>query len=129
MLGRIHSVVIWTDDVRRLTPFYTEKLGLEAEMEGDDFVVFNNPQGGTQLALGRHSKTHGPAREPDRIMVNFNVNDITRTYEKLSSAGVEFTRPPSPEMDGFTLATFRDPDGNTLQLFESPNSRGDRRYR
>jgi catechol 2,3-dioxygenase-like lactoylglutathione lyase family enzyme len=33
------------------------------------------------------------------------------------AAGVVFERPPEREDWGGTVATFHDPDGNTLQLF------------
>jgi predicted enzyme related to lactoylglutathione lyase len=123
MLGTVHSVIIWTDDLSRLTPFYRDKLGLTAEMEGDEFTVFTAASpGGTQIALGRHSDVSGRSKEPQRIMVNFLVQDCQKDYEGLRGRGVEFSRTPSVDQDdGFLIATFQDPDGNTLQLFQPPS--------
>lgn len=116
MVTGIHSVLIWTDDVNRLLPFYRDVLGLHPEMESDGFVVFQASTGG-QLALGTHSEVEGRSRDPYRVMVDFEVDDCQAEYERLSGHGVEFVRPPSRDGDA-TIATFRDPDGNMLQLFQ-----------
>jgi predicted enzyme related to lactoylglutathione lyase len=118
MLGRIHSVVIWTDDLNRLTPFYRDRLGMKTQMEDAAFVVFEAPGGAPQLALGAHSEVKGASREPNRVMVDFAVDDCQAEYDRLSKAGVEFSRPPSQDPGGVIIATFHDPDGNTLQLFQ-----------
>lgn len=116
MLKGIHSVMIWTEDLGRLAPFYRDVLGLEQQMEGDEFAVFLS--GGAQLAIGRHNGVQGKSRDPNRVMVNFRVDDCQSAYERLRGRGVEFIRPPSKETDGLTIATFADPDGNLLQLFQ-----------
>lgn len=116
MLAGIHSVLIWTEDVNHLLPFYRDVLGLRPEMESDGFVIFQASVG-AQLALGAHSEVQGRSRDPYRVMVDFEVDDCQVEYERLSREGVEFIRPPSKE-NGTIIATFRDPDGNLLQLFQ-----------
>jgi predicted enzyme related to lactoylglutathione lyase len=116
MLTGIHSVLIWTEDVNRLLPFYRDVLGLKPEMEAEGFVIFQASTG-AQLALGAHSEVEGRSRDPYRVMVDFQVDDCQATYERLSKQGVEFMRAPSKE-DGVIIATLRDPDGNVLQLFQ-----------
>lgn len=122
MVGTIHSVAIWTDDVRRLGAFYRDKLGLTVEVDSDEFMVFAAPEpGATQLAIGKHSEVSGTSKEPFRIMVDFLVSDCQAAFEELRAKGVEFTREPSIDPgDGFVIATFKDPDGNTLQLLQPP---------
>ncbi|MBI1885623.1 MAG: VOC family protein [Chloroflexi bacterium] len=115
MLAKVHSVLIWTEDLHRLVPFYRDVLGLKPQMEAEGFVVFGSE--GAQVVIGVHSEVHGRSRDPNRIMVNFAVEDCQAVYERLKGQGVEFIRPPSKE-DGITIATLRDPDGNVLQLFQ-----------
>ena len=117
MLTGIHSVVIWTEDVSRLLPFYRDVLGLKPEMETAGFVVFE-ASSGAALALGTHSEVKGCSRDPYRVMVDLNVDDCQAEYERLSKQGVEFVRTPSDEGDGAVIATLLDPDGNVLQLFQ-----------
>lgn len=108
--------MIGTDDLQRLAPFYRDVLGLSAEMESDEFVVLGG-SGGPQLAIGTHSEVKGRSQDPNRVMVDFAVDDCQAEYERLSAKGVEFVREPSQDQ-GFIVATFQDPDGNLLQLFQ-----------
>ncbi len=109
------SVLIWTDDVERLVAFYRDTLGLPASMQ-EGFAIFDI--GGKQaLAIGKHSEVSGKTKEPYRVMVNLTVADIQAEYERMKGKGVQFMRPPEQDM-GVKIATFQDPDGNTLQLFQ-----------
>jgi len=115
MLSALHSVLIWTEDVPGLLPFYRDILGLKTLVETEEFAVF--PLNGIGLRIGKHSEVRGPARDPHRVMVNFRVEDCQAEYERLAKQGVEFVRPPSPDAIHI-VATFRDPDGNILQLMQ-----------
>ncbi len=117
MLKGIHSVLIWTEDLQRILPFYRDVLGLKPQMENDQFVVFESSSGAA-LAIGAHSDVKGRSRDPKRVMVDFNVDDCQAEYERLRGHGVDFIRAPSKE-DGAIIATFSDPDGNILQLFQT----------
>jgi len=113
MLSGLHSVLIWSEDVQRLLPFYRDVLGLKPLVETDQFAVF--PAVG--LRIGTHSEVRGLARDPNRVMLNFRVDDCQLEYERLANQGVEFIRPPSPDAI-HVVATFHDPDGNVLQLMQ-----------
>ena len=116
MALKIHSVMIGTEDLPRLAAFYRDVVGLKPEMEDTNFVVFAG-EGGAQLALGVHSEVKGRAKDPDRVIVDFQVDDCQAEYARLNAKGVEFARPPSQDQ-GAIIATFADPDGNLLQLFQ-----------
>ena len=115
MLTKLHSVLIWSEDVSRLVPFYRDVLGLRPAAETEGFVVFI--LNGAGLAIGTHSDVQGPSRDPNRVMVNLRVDDCQAEYERLSAQGVEFIRPPTKDAIHI-IATFHDPDGNVLQLLE-----------
>jgi predicted enzyme related to lactoylglutathione lyase len=120
MIKGVHSTFIWTEDLPGLLSFYRDTLGLETDMEAEGFVMFKAASG-AQLGLGAHSEVKGKSKEPVRVMVNFTVDDCQAEYERLSGKGVMFVKEPEVQPgDGGNLATFVDPDGNTLQLFESP---------
>jgi catechol 2,3-dioxygenase-like lactoylglutathione lyase family enzyme len=120
VLGEIAGVMIFTDDVSRLVSFYRDKLGLTVAEDNGKSVMFATPQpGGTQLAIESHSEVSGRSKEPDRIMINLRVEDCRKLYGELKNRGVEFAAEPYEDPDGaYVVATFRDPDGNTLQLVE-----------
>jgi predicted enzyme related to lactoylglutathione lyase len=120
MIKGVNSILIWTEDLKKLAPFYRDTLGLKATDMGDEFAVFEIG-GVQQLALGVHSEVKGKSKEPNRVMINLDVDDVNSEYERLKVKGVEFVRPPSPEPadQALIIATLQDPDGNTLQLFQS----------
>ena len=111
----MHSVLIWSEDVKRLVPFYRDVLGLKPQMESEGFTVFL--LNGTGLAIGTHSEVQGRSRDPNRMMVNLRVDDCRAEYERLSKQGVAFSRTPTEDAIHI-IATFNDPDGNVLQLLE-----------
>ncbi len=118
MIKGVHSAIIWTGDLARLTAFYRDTVGLKPEMETPEFVAFAGE--GAQLCLGKHSEVSGASREPYRVMLDLTVDDCQAEYDRLRARGVDFARAPSREGDGgFIIATFQDPDGNTLQLFQA----------
>jgi len=45
----------------------------------------------------------------------FECSDLNATYEEPKSRGVEFTRPPTKEPDGYE-AVFKDDSGNWFSL-------------
>ena len=117
MIEDVVGVIFWTDNLQEMTRFYEELLKLPVHSRSPDFVAFQiRPW--MRLSIGRHSQVHGPARDPHRIMVNLQVSDIRSAYEELTRGGVPFVRPPEPEEWGGLVATFQDPDGNLLQLFQ-----------
>lgn len=115
MITKVHSILIWSEDVKRLVPFYRDVLGLRPQAETEGFVVFI--LNGAGLAIGTHSEVRGRSQEPNRVMVNLRVDDCQGEYERLSKRGVEFIRTPTKDAIHI-IATFADPDGNVLQLLE-----------
>src|SRR3989304_1963576 len=93
MIKKLHSVVIWTEELGRLVPFYRDVLGLQQEMDTPEFAMFAS-EDGPQLAIGTHSEVHGRSGDPYRVMVDFQVDDCQAEYERLKGQGVEFIRPP-----------------------------------
>lgn len=102
-----------------MTAFYRDVLGLAPHSVRADGAQFK--WGAIRLTLASHSIVHGANSEPFRIMINLLVTDIHAVADRLRSKGVSFIRPPSRERWGW-LATFHDPDGNTLQLLQNDRS-------
>jgi len=114
------GVLIWTEAARfeAMARFYRETLGLAPRSSRSDFINFD--WGSMRLSISVHDRVHGAARDPLRIMINLLVEDIRATHTGLIGAGVAFSRPPEQEDWGGWVASFADPDGNTLQLMELP---------
>ena len=121
MIEGVIGVIIWTDDLDGMVEFYRETLGLTPHSVRPNFVAFK--WGEMRLSIGTHDEVSGKTSEPYRIMVNLGVDDIQKVHGTLLGRGVKFDRDPEQEHWGGWVATFRDPDGNILQLLEQPPER------
>jgi len=119
MITGLGGSTIWTSDLNNLLPFYRDVVGLKPGIEAPGFVVFGD-QTAPALALGTHSKVDGRASDPFRHIVGLNTDDIHADAARLKAAGVEFIEDPNDQGGGFFLATFVDPEGNLIQLYQSP---------
>jgi catechol 2,3-dioxygenase-like lactoylglutathione lyase family enzyme len=117
---------VLVDDQEKALRFYTEKLGFVKKTEiplGEHkwltVVAADNPDG-VELVLEPDSH---PAAQPfKRALVedgipftSFGVADVHAEYERLRSAGVQFTQPPV-SMGPVTTAVLDDTCGNLIQL-------------
>ena len=107
-----------TDDPGRLTTFYRDTIGLPSR---DEVAPGACGAGAAMLGFGTHDDTQGPAAEPARFLVDLVVADAKAERERLEASGVEFIRKEGVEEWGGTISTFRDPDGNIVQLMQLPD--------
>lgn len=116
------GILIFTsqDRFEPMARFYREVLDLPVRSDREGFINF--VFGEQRLTVAVHSAVAGPSREPDRIMINFSTNDVASAVAHLVEFGVEIVRNAERERWGGWVATFRDPDGNLLQLLEFPAS-------
>ena len=119
-IAGLAGVLIWTDAAlfEAMARFYRDTLGLAPRSSRSDFINFD--WSGVRLSIGVHDRIQGGTRDPLRIMINLAVEDIGATHARLVAAGVAFIRPPEREDWGGWVASFADPDGNTLQLMQLP---------
>jgi uncharacterized glyoxalase superfamily protein PhnB len=91
-------------------------VGLEPnEVVGEGAFNLNE---GTILHVDGHSETHGMAKEPQRMIIDFFVEDLKAEQTRLKAQGVQFIREAGLEWWGGIISTFLDPDGNYCQLIE-----------
>lgn len=124
-ISGLTGVLVWTSEDRfpAMRDFYVETLGLPPRSQRPHFVNF--AWGDARLTVSVHAAVSGVTREPLRLMINLAVSDIHAAHARLAAAGVSFTRPPEREPWGGWIATFADPDGNTLQLMQLPDAEGE----
>jgi len=116
MIKGLRVSSIWSEDLNHLLPFYRDVLGLKVGLQAPGFVVLGDPNGAA-VALGTHSEVHGKVSDPARHIVGFDTDDIKGDCARLKSAGVEFVEEPN-QQNGLWIATFKDPEGNLLQLLQ-----------
>lgn len=115
---RVYAVRVFVTDWERALAFYTDTLGMTVSYRSDDFGWAELDTGAARLALVR-TATDDPedaALVGRFVGVSLQVPDIAATHLRLAARGVTFTRPPTREPWGGTLAELEDPDGNVLTL-------------
>jgi catechol 2,3-dioxygenase-like lactoylglutathione lyase family enzyme len=117
---------VFVDDQDKALRFYTDVLGFikKTEVPMGEYrwltVVPPDDAGGTELVLepAAHPAV-GPFRralmEDGIPFTSFGVADIHAEYDRLRSAGVQFTQPPV-EMGPVATAVFDDTCGNLIQI-------------
>ena len=124
MITGVVGVTFWTDDLEEMFRFYNDVLQLPLHSRHPDFIAFELGRGGPggdvvmRFNIGLHDRVSGTSKDPYRFMPHLGVTDIHAVAARLAEAGVEFIRQPEQESWGGWVATFRDPDGNTLQLLQ-----------
>jgi predicted enzyme related to lactoylglutathione lyase len=116
MITGLRGATIWSENLNNLLPFYRDVLGLPVIEDTPGFAVLGQRLA-PALALGTHSEVKGRNADPARHMVGLTTDDITRDWERLKGAGVEFIEDPK-DYGTVWVATFKDPEGNLLQLLQ-----------
>jgi predicted enzyme related to lactoylglutathione lyase len=114
MIGRIWAVTLTVADLDRAMRFYEGVLGLAKKYTFQDYAGFDC--GGVEIGL----KTWGGLEEPRKgePCIDLLVESVDELYHTLGAKGVDFVTEPRDTPWGGRIASFSDPDGNTLQLTE-----------
>jgi catechol 2,3-dioxygenase-like lactoylglutathione lyase family enzyme len=124
LAGNRISAVLASTDLDRSREFYEKKLGLSLSPETiKNHLVFDCGDGTTLLLYGRPSPN-----KADHTQVRFWSTDIAADVRELDGRGVEFDRVEFGDLKMVDhvltspgigkSAWFKDPDGNTLALFQ-----------
>jgi predicted enzyme related to lactoylglutathione lyase len=104
----LRRVILFVDDLAKMTDFYEKKLGLTIAGREADFVDFD-AGGGCRLAL------HSGVSNPGRTKVCFYAADVAKARQELVDRGVKMGKPPAPS-DSPQLCDGKDPEGNPFQI-------------
>jgi len=100
------------NDMNAAKKFYGEVLGLKKTFEMDGWCEFSHADGGPSIGLNQLR-----AGDDERgATVVLRVEDLARAQGELSAKGVKFEGEIHEVPGAVRIATFRDPDGNRLQL-------------
>ena len=123
MFKGLESVLLGSSNAKKLAEFYEKKVGLklttEAEMGEDNEALFGFELKGTSsFYVMDHSKVEGKSKDPSRIIINFEVNDIDEAVKKLDANKVKKVQ-DKYHLEGYGyIATYEDIDGNYFQVVQ-----------
>jgi catechol 2,3-dioxygenase-like lactoylglutathione lyase family enzyme len=112
MIKTVWSITFFVSDLKKATRFYETTLGLEKKYEFSSYVGFEC--GSVEIGLIPKPKEQSPGTSSP--VVGFLVDDVDRTCAELKAKGVKFTKESHDETWGGRQASFRDPDGNILEI-------------
>lgn len=126
MIKFIEGILVGSANAKKLAEFYREKVGLKQtqafEMgEGDeaaDGFEFSFDSG-PGLYVTDHSKVKGKNTNSERILLNFEVDDLEKEVKRLDKEGAKKVKDIYHVEDYGYIATFEDPDGNYFQLVKT----------
>jgi len=107
------SVMIGSMQPKALAQFYENVFGKHADWAEDSWYGWQ--VGNTHFMIGEHSEVKGKAKEPQRVILNFETEEVKKEFERIRKLGADVIKEPY-EMEGAWIATFADPDGNYFQL-------------
>lgn len=96
-----------------MTDFYNKVFQKDPEMEDEGFSGWL--VGKTFFSVGTHSEMSGSAKDPGRVMFNFETTEVKEEFKRIVDLGAKAVKEPY-EMSGAWIATLADPDGNFFQL-------------
>ena len=144
MIYGINHIAISTPNLERLAAFYCEQLGFDqvftvnwdiGNVAYDNIMGLRNSSArGLILKLGnafielfeyrtptpRLAAAMRPESDHGITRVCLQVTDIVAEYERLRANGMQFHSPPQTVGSGIWAVHGRDPDGNVVELLETP---------
>jgi predicted enzyme related to lactoylglutathione lyase len=112
--GKICYIEIPSRDIGVSAAFYTESFGWKVRTRGDGQRAFDDTTG---QVSGAWVVNRPPSREPG-MLPYIMVDDIDATVRKVTAAGGRLVTPKTPINPNDFFATFLDPAGNLLGLYQ-----------
>lgn len=115
MIEGINPIILFVKNFDECLEFYRDKLGLQMVDEDSphkDFATFL--VGGVEFSL--HSGYDGSTKSP--VSLHFLTSDINEEISNLKEMGVKFTHEAEKTPWEAYQATFVDPDGNEMILYQ-----------
>jgi predicted enzyme related to lactoylglutathione lyase len=111
----LNSVMLGTTQPQALATFYEQVIGKPADMVDSENGFYGWQVGSAYLSVLAHSEMGGNAKDPGRVMLNFETSEVQEEFERIKALGGAVIKAPY-EMGGGWIATLADPDGNYFQL-------------
>jgi predicted enzyme related to lactoylglutathione lyase len=111
----LNSILIGSEDPKRLVDYYTKLFGAPGWDEGG-YTGWLIGAGG--ITVGAHDQVKGKNAQPGRLIWNIESTDVKGDFARLQASGATVVQEPYRPDEGaeMWIATFSDPDENYFQL-------------
>jgi len=105
---QVRRVILFAKNMKAMTRFYEEQLGLAVLQREDGFVDL----GGGSIRIALH-RTSTP--KAGRTKICFYAEDVSAARAELVERGIKMEKDPGTGA-GLKLCNAKDPEGNLIQL-------------
>lgn len=112
---KLNSVMVGTKQPKALATFYEKLFGKPPDMADEEHGFWGWQVEGGYFSVLAHSGMDGKAKDPGRVMFNFESSQVKDEFARIKALGGVVIKEPY-EMGGGWIATMADPDGNYFQL-------------
>jgi uncharacterized glyoxalase superfamily protein PhnB len=130
MILTCSHVVLASEDVPRITRFFSQTFAISPQFENDMFAEFVLPSR-FRLAffkpVGASARTFRAASDRAACAFGITVTDVEAIYGalgRMSDSGIELSGPPKEHPWGEKSFLLTDPDGNRWEVTQSPSADG-----
>ncbi len=121
LVAKIEPIILFVSDFSGCFSFYRKALGLTLKKQMGEWAEFD--LGGLTFALHGPGEEAGPNSNTQEapLALHFVTEDMDRVIESIESWGGSLVEgPEEKEYDSYKVieATFRDPDGNEMDLVQ-----------
>jgi len=113
----LNQVTVQSINIDESISFY-KLLGLNIIVQSEHYARFELPQGDSTFSVYLTEKPSA-----SKTVIYFEVNDLLKTHEKLTAAGVKFSTPPTKEPWLWHEARLHDPSGNEICIYSAGTNR------
>ncbi|HSX08559.1 MAG TPA: VOC family protein [Candidatus Saccharimonadales bacterium] len=115
---KLSSILLSSEKAEALTDFYQKVFAKDPEFNQGGYAGFQLGEG--MFVIGPHDQVHGENKNPERILFNFETEDVEGDFKRVKELGAKVVKEPYDPSGGdgseMSIATFADPDGNYFQL-------------
>lgn len=119
MFNKLYALCLLVEDYEKSLVFYRDTVGLAVHSQDTKYTDFK--LGDTLLAI--FQKDEATSMFPQKHMnsgggavIAFPVEDVSEACKKLKQKGIEIFEGPKKMPWGQTVAYFKDPDNNILEV-------------
>jgi len=108
------TATVLVQDMDRALRFYRDTLSFAVEQEAEEWALFREGMG----LMVSPEPLPQDSLQLNAILLSLETDDVHAAYGSLIERGVAFLVPPT-DVGGAIVATFRDSEGNLLQLVQT----------
>lgn len=115
------NMCLITNDVKKLSTFYSQVLQIEPRKSGDDYAEFLTGAGRLALFAADAQEKYIPGSalpgQNHSAILEFRVRNVDQEYARLHDLVKTWVKGPTTQPWGTRSIYFRDPDGNLVNFF------------